>query len=131
MRFATENLPPTTDDECIQANVQNLDHPIESPPQSSDCSTPVSSTSSRQKIVGQRIKKRNYSLLKRVIEKQQQTIKKLQIKLNTLRIQKSQNAIRALQRDKEILPPRARTADRSNITCAMHAEERCDEVFRI
>ncbi|CAB3249615.1 unnamed protein product [Arctia plantaginis] len=26
MRIATENSPPTTDDECIQANVQNLDH---------------------------------------------------------------------------------------------------------
>ncbi|XP_053600424.1 uncharacterized protein LOC128669545 [Plodia interpunctella] len=123
MRVAAENSPPTTDDESLQGNVHNLDHSLECPSQISGCSSPASSTSTRQKVVGERLKKRNYSLLKRVIENQQKTIKKLQIKLNTLRVQKSRNAVRISQRDKEILPSRARIVDRSKVTTAMRKKD--------
>ncbi|KAJ2950774.1 hypothetical protein O0L34_g9039 [Tuta absoluta] len=115
---------------------QNSDQSRLSSPQMSGNTTPVSSVSSRQKIMGQKVKKRNYNLMRRVIENQKKTIRQLQVKINTLRVQSSREKLKALQKDREVSPKRTKATKQSNVSCAQRKKDvrqflECDENSRI
>lgn len=119
LRIATENSPPTSDEESDSTTIRGLDHSTLSSEQGSRSVTSTPSQSTRQREMGQKIMKHNYNLVRRVIEKQHKTIKELQIKINTLKVQNMQNALKSAKRDSRITLTGGKGTCRAIASCAL------------